>query len=87
MRYPKRCGTYTQVILGNGHGHRVSHLSDVYGPKRVYTFRIFLRYVSTLLLRLGVAPASCGVVFLNRSTFSINGSRTTQSKYFSKYDL
>ena len=64
MIYPKRCGTYTQVILGNGHGHRVSHFSDVYGPKRAYIFRIFLRYVSTLLWRLGVAPANCGVVFL-----------------------
>ena len=57
-RFTKLCITYRYVILGNVHGHHMLPVLDVYGPKRVYIFRIFLRYVSTLLWRLGVARAS-----------------------------
>ena len=36
----------------------ITLLSRVYGPKRHTLLRIFLRYVSSLLWRLGVAPVS-----------------------------
>ena len=52
--------------------------SRVYGPKRHTLLRIFLRYVSSLIWGLGVAPASStdGRVFLIKHiTFILTGQR------------